>query len=189
MGEFRIWIGLFFMLSTFACTPSKPPMEPPTLKDGDPNCYHNGHQSAAKRRRIYPFGAASSVEVASFKGVYEYNLGKIAGEDETVVLPDTFERVLLSSRQIDAFTDVLFNYNYSKKTRYYTEDIAGCYFPRQVVLFRDDNGRIFESMEVCFECERVDATFSEQTHIQYCEGKYALLKAYFVGLGITYFRD
>ncbi|MEY3443808.1 MAG: hypothetical protein RLZZ519_2089, partial [Bacteroidota bacterium] len=52
-------------------------MEPPTLKDGDPNCYRNGHLGAAKRRRIYPFGSASSVEVASFKGVYEYNVGKI----------------------------------------------------------------------------------------------------------------
>jgi hypothetical protein len=189
MGRFSFWLGVFASLSALACTPSKRAPRPPEIDLSDPKCYHNGGQSANRRRRNYPFDVAATVEVASFKGVCEYDFGTIVGEEEKAVQPDTFERVILSDGQIGAFTDILYNYNYSKTTIAFSEDLSGCYYPRQVVLFKDKKGNIFESMEVCFQCVRVESTFEDRNTIQFCAGKYELLKAFFVELGITYFED
>ncbi len=190
MGKFQCFLGTFVLLLALACTPSHRAPGPPKVDRSSQECYHNGHLGAAKRKRNYPFDVAVTIEVASFKGVYEYDFGTIVGEAEkAVVQPDTFERVILTSHQIDAFTDILYNYNFSKSLRIGYDDINGCYFPKQVVLFRDANGRIFESMEVCFQCVRVKCTFEDRNTIEFCEGKYDLLKAFFVKLGITYFGD
>ena len=190
MGRFPFWLVFIVLLATFTWTPAQRAPRPPKIESSGQECYHNGHVSAAKRKRNYPFDVAASIEVASFKGVYGYQFGTIDGEPEKPpVLPDTFERKILSSDQIDAFTDILYNYNFSKSLRIVSEDINGCFSPRQVVLFRDANGRIFESMEVCFECTRVESTFADRKYIEFCDGKYGLLKAFFVELGITYFED
>jgi hypothetical protein len=183
-------IVLLFVTLLYGCT-SLMESSPSTRTGPDSyRCYHNGHHSPAQRKRNYPFDKATSIEVVSFKGVYGYEFGSIVGEEpKEEILPDTFERIILSPRQIDTFTDILFNYNYSKRLRIYAEDINGCYSPRQAVLFKDESGHTFESMEVCFHCERVMSTLPEYSYGYFCEGKYALLKAFFVELGITYFAE
>jgi hypothetical protein len=166
------------------------------------DCRHNGHLSAAQRRRIYPFNMAASVEVISFKGVYEYDYGEITSPvlpSDTIQhqqaikhqppKPDTTERVVLTPAQIDELTDILYNYNYSKRLMIGTTVVLGCWEPRQSILWRDGDGKIFGSVEVCFKCAATYATIPEGTYGIFCADKYAMLKCYFMRLGITCFED
>ena len=190
----RFWFGMVVLLIALGCTHRKAAPSSPEVDITDAECYHNGGLTAAQRRQIYPFNKLASIEVVSFKGVYEYDFGvieregEIQGEEPEVIKPDTFERVVLTDAEVDAFTDILYNYNYAKTTTMGT-DVVTCYFPRQAVLFKNADGKTFESMEICFECARVHSTLPEGTYGVFCSDKYALLKAFFVGLGITYFAD
>lgn len=161
MVRMRFWFAMVVLLLALGCTHRKAAPSPPEVDITDSRCYHNGGLTPAQRKQIYPFDKFASIEVVSFKGVYEYDFGVIEregeseGEEPEVIKPDTFERVVLTDAEVDAFTDILYNYNYAKTTTAFTFDLNGCYFPRQAVLFKNADGKTFESMEVCFECVRV----------------------------------
>lgn len=194
MAAMRFWFAMVVLLLALGCTHHKSAKSPRGVDIADPRCYHNGDLTPAQRKQIYPFDKVASVEVVSFKGVYEYDFGVIVGqgqeevEEPEVIKPDTFERVVLTDAQVDAFTDILFNYNYAKTTTIGIEDVS-CYFPRQAVLFKNELGKTFESIEICFECALVHSTLPKRSYGVFCSDKYALLKAFFASLGITYFGD
>ncbi len=151
------------------------------------DCRHNGHLSATQRRRIFPFNQASSVEVISFKGVYEYDYGEITDpillvdtiEHQLAIsdaikhqpsIPDTIERVELRPAQIDELTDILYNCNYHKRQMAGTSNVESYWMPRQSILWRDDDGKIFGSLEICFVTGETYSTLPEGTYGEFCLG-------------------
>ena len=63
---------------------------------------------------------------------------------------------------------------------------GGCFDPRNALLFVDENGKIFDYFEICFECNVADSKSGKITIGSGCNQKFDLLKKYFISLGIKY---
>ncbi|AZA49599.1 hypothetical protein EG346_16055 [Chryseobacterium carnipullorum] len=87
---------------------------------------------------------------------------------------------LLEIRQL---TDIMHNTCSRYTTGLLSE--SGCYFPRNAVLFYDENDQVFAYLELCFEC---DGNKQEPKNLFeedfYCENIYGLLEKFFNTAGI-----
>lgn len=179
---FLLFICLLFGLGCHTNRGLPPP--PPTVEDADQRCYPNGSLSAADRKKIYPFNAAAQVVVIAFDSA----LGKAPLENNRLVAAQTKERIALSDAQIDRLTDILYNYGYSSSTRLIEQTVSGCYYPRHALLFEDKQGKVLSYLELCLECRRIKTSLPEKSTGVFCEGKYALLEAFFREVGVRYFK-
>jgi hypothetical protein len=61
-----------------------------------------------------------------------------------------------------------------------------CYEPRNGVLFLDHKGKVFEYLEICFQCMRTEKSSEAVNEGGYCLTKYDLLRNFFRSAGIQY---
>ena len=181
-----IYIGLFVTLLV-QCKSVKTNFDlPPTLDDfhDDPKCYHNGHLSKSQRRQIFPFNQAESVEIISFHS----KLGKTPIQNDTIITSKVIEIKTLTEKQIDQLTDILYNYNYSKKTNLISFTETGCYSPRHAIVFNDKSKQVISYIEICLECRKTVSNLPKESLGNFCDGKYELLHEFFLETGINHFK-
>ncbi len=128
----------------------------PNDMESDQKCYKNGRLTKTERSLIFPFSEAEKVRVVSFKS----SLGKTPIENDTIIESLCFENIELNDNQIDNLTEVLYNYNYSKKSNMFVSETAGCYYPRQAIIFLDINSKVTDYIEFCFECQAIKTELS-----------------------------
>lgn len=88
----------------------------------------------------------------------------------------------LSKSDIDSLTDILYNIGF--KGPVHIMSLTTCFTPRNAILFIDSSGKTFDYVEICFQCSRHE-TSSEKIELgEFCDQKYALLKKFFISLGI-----
>lgn len=61
-------------------------------------------------------------------------------------------------------------------------DVEGvkCFFPRNAVLFYDENDKVFEILEICFECHGIRFKSEKSLEINYmCDSFYKKIEDYF----------
>jgi len=136
--------------------------------------------SLGLRIKNYPFNKASKIKIVS----YNLNFAKRT-LFEPIPIPRTKEDSLMVSEfenrpksidfrdvletqsdnrveqsktlnltEISKLTHILFN---TCNKYFITErSQSGCFFPRNAVVFYDDNDKIFEIMEICFECGGIE---------------------------------
>ena len=182
-----IAILLIMVALTTRCKQSKE-MRPPAISDrsnSDQKCYHNGKLSVEERKAIHPFGISQSVEIISFSS----KLMKAPIIGDSIVRNQVIESVVLSEDQVNELTDILYNYNYSRKTNLISHVSVGCYEPRHAILFIDGSGKVITFIEICFECKEIKSDLPEESTGVFCEGKFELLRTYFGAIGITHFND
>ena len=182
-----ILIYLLLLVSACKLTTNNNSNRPPSLKDShyDEKCYHNGKLTDSERQTNFPFSKAFRIEVISF----DSKLGKTPIANDTIYYSKTKEAVVLSTIYINKLTDILYNYNYSKKTNVFTETTVGCYYPRHAIIFLDNSDKIFSYIEICLECEQIKTSLTTENTGHFCKGKYNLLKEFFVSIGIKYYKD
>ncbi|BAU53620.1 alpha/beta fold hydrolase [Mucilaginibacter gotjawali] len=91
----------------------------------------------------------------------------------------------LSGKQIEKFTNLIYNTTVRKQTDYADPGYT-CYSPRNAIVFFDKNGKVYDYLEVCFECMHY-RTLSDKFSIgTYCNQKYDLLRQFFIDTGIDY---
>lgn len=75
---------------------------------------------------------------------------------ETQSEKEVEESKTLNLNEISQLTHILFN----TCNKYYINmrSQSGCFFPRNAVIFYDENDKIFEIMEICFECGGVETS-------------------------------
>ncbi len=150
-----------------------------TSSEGKVNKYYKP-LSFGQRIKNYPFNKASKIKIVS----YNITLSKRTSF-EPIPIPRTKEdsvKVLefknraksidfrdiletqsekgieqsktLNLNEISKLTHILFN----TCNKYYIieRSQSGCFFPRNAVVFYDDNDKIFEIMEICFECGGIE---------------------------------
>jgi hypothetical protein len=61
-----------------------------------------------------------------------------------------------------------------------------CYNPRNAILFLDRNGKVFESIEICFECQKTKESSEKILFGQMRDEKMNMLKQFFKSAGIVY---
>jgi len=161
--------------------------DPPSPNDisSDQKCCHNGKLTKTERKQIFPFSDADNVKIISFSS----QLGKTPIVNDTIISTKTTEAILLSEVQKDNLSDILYNYNYSKNTNLISETTLGCYFPRHAIVFFDKSDKVISFIEICLECRQVVSELPKESIGVFCEGKYDLLKKFFLSIGIKQFKD
>jgi hypothetical protein len=102
---------------------------------------------------IYPFNKAEKIEVISYpaRHIWDKNFsfsGENIVKNGKLNLDSKYfkQRKTITNEQARFFFAPLI-YIKCKKT-----EMAACYNPRDLFLFYDKNGKIFEFFEICFEC-------------------------------------
>ena len=93
-------------------------------------------------------------------------------ESKTLNIPETLQ-----------LSKVLFNTcgKFSGNNR----EVSMCFFPRNAILFYDENDNVFDFLEICFECHRMESLSENATEINgMCSSFYTKLEKYFKDKGL-----
>lgn len=91
----------------------------------------------------------------------------------------------LSSTQIDELTELLYNTT-TRTGRHHPNPSHACFNPRDAFVFFDRNGKVFDFLEVCFECNAMQS-LSDKIWFRFgCDDHLELLRKLFIRVGIQY---
>lgn len=160
----------------------------------------------SKRLNSYPFNKSSQIKIISYnlnsdgmtrvsKETYdketgntvttlEYNIGiELPRKNlDSLSLENVTQIKTLNLSQIGKLSDILYN-TCSRLNANCSQTIRGCYLPRNAILFFDENGKVFEYLEICFECKTKE-TFGKIENLDLSDYMYNDLEKYFNNLGI-----
>jgi hypothetical protein len=169
--------------------------------------------SLDKRMASFPFNQAAKVKIISFNLKYlgkslpspppstafktneEYirfqetvkKLGRPIELEDFIKNPseeDIQNSKILTLAEISELTNILYN----TCNKYYLGNQMGnkCYFPRNAILFYDENDQIFAYFEVCFECSGSKSFPKDQGNVvETCGYLYTELEKFFNRKGLT----
>lgn len=175
---------------------TKGPPKPPTKKEAEieernHNCVKKINKSFSARIKNYPFNNTAQVQLVSFIGgnrnienKAEYINDSLPRQNDTISYSKLNEIRTLTITQIDKLTDILYNYEYAGPIRTMTTSL--CYIPKNAILFLDKNSKVFEFIEICFECDRIKESSEEISLGDLCDQKIDMLKIFFNEAGIKY---
>ena len=154
-------------------------------------CVRKENKSFSVRLKNYPFNLAAQIQFVSFKGTIdtsEYHDLKMNDSlprlNDTVCYSKLEEVKTITFSQADELTDILYNYGYAGQTS--LGSFADCYLPRNAILFLNPQGKVFEFIEVCFECRKTEVSSKNISLGQMCDQKISMLKDLFRTVGIEY---
>jgi hypothetical protein len=145
--------------------------------------------SVEQRDSLYPFNVAKNIKLVSFdekpdgKG-FLYSNGRLPMKHGRLIYSDLLEIKTLDKSQIDSLTDILYNNIY--RGILFTTSEAGCYNPRNAIVFTNENGVMIAFIEICFECQGYRTSSKKVVTGDFCNQKYDLLKAFFQSAGIEF---
>lgn len=172
------------------------PPKPPTKKEAEieernHKCVKKINKSFSARIKNYPFNNTSQVQLVSFIGGSrnignrdEYINDSLPRQNDTICYSKLNEIRTLTITQIDKLTDILYNYEYTGPTHIMITSL--CYVPKNAILFLDKNSKVFEFIEICFECDRIRESSEEISLGDMCDQKIDMLKSFFNEAGIKY---
>ena len=197
-------IILFSIFFSFSHSQKKKAPPPPGIsnsfinKDYKPETFNS-------RIKNFPFNKTSKIKVISYNLDFEKEpiYSPIAIDDTIAIknhnnrkiptkLPDILSAETLNGIQqqkslnlveIKELSNIIFN----ECDKYSSGLISssGCYFPRNAILFYDENDKIFAQFEICFQCSGFQShpkkLFEEDMR---CESIYGMLESFFNNLGI-----
>lgn len=166
------------------------------------DCIFTNKYSIVKRLKYYPFSKAIKILAVS------YHLQDMPSEifvdtsKHTINAVDTLKSGLhikngrlnysslievraLSQKQVNDLTNLIYNTNY-RKPGLNAADHGACFNPRNALIFYDKNGKVFDYIEICFECLGAESLSDKITVGTLCTQKYALLKKFFIDAGLKY---
>jgi hypothetical protein len=89
----------------------------------------------------------------------------------------------LNYKEIFEFSKLL--YNTCGKFSSYLREVSMCFFPRNAVLFYDENDTVFEILEICFECHRMGFNSEKSSEVNgMCDSFYSKLEKLFQSKGL-----
>lgn len=106
----------------------------------------------------------------------------ILNTNNDAVLREMNQKKNLNLKQIIHLSDILFNTCARYKIKKLNE--LGCYFPRNAIIFFDENNRVIDYVEICFQCRKVNVSKSFLKTEQLCSYLYLELESFFNSLGL-----
>jgi len=164
------------------------------------DCVETNKYSIRQRLAKYPFNKAVKILAVSYPGMSRNHEILI---DDTTQMNHDFEAGLhvsngvldycsiieakeLTVDQIAKLTSIIYNTRLKKMGSDFAIPGHNCYFPRNALLFFDKNGKIFDYLEICFQCEHY-SSLSEKLHIgMLCNQKYDMLKKFLIDVGLEH---
>lgn len=154
------------------------------------DCIKKTNWSFTTRLRNYPFNKSAQVQFVSFKAITtsdkeaDFINASLPIINDTICYSKLYEIKTLTFIQIDKLTDILYNYGYRGNMN--SISVTGCYNPRNAILFLDSNGKVFEYIEICFECQKTVESSEKISLGELCQQKMNMLKELFQKVGIGY---
>ncbi|TPG41979.1 hypothetical protein EAH81_06555 [Flavobacterium pectinovorum] len=160
----------------------------------------------SKRINSYPFNKASQIKIISYNlnsdgmtrvsaetydketgrtvTTLDYNIGiELPRKNlDSLSLENVTQIKTLNLSQVEKLSDILYN-TCSRLNTNCSEIIRGCYLPRNAILFFDENGKVFDYLELCFECKTKES-FGKIENLDLSDYMYNDLEKYFNNLGI-----
>jgi hypothetical protein len=158
-------------------------------------CIITKKYTSKQRLRLYPFSKAVKILAISYP--YDPRPGddtltgyKFNGLGSSVVGGVLDHRGLievktLTPSQINYLTDFMDNLN-TKSGKIFYDAPYTCFGPRNALIFLDHNGKVFDYVQVCFECNRVEGKFDKIYFKKDCSQFMDLFKQFFIDIGIQY---
>ena len=160
--------------------------------------------SLTERANFYPFNTTFKIVIVSFdKQVKDidssdWRFGKPSFKfdkdikyglpflNDTICLSKLTQARSLSTNQVDSLTDIL--YNTCFRWTITDENKAMCYLPHNAILFFDKNDKVFDYIEICFDCHQFKYSNKKIEKFEQCDFAVSDLKKYFkqMGLYISY---
>jgi len=172
----KLFFTLFIITTSYSTFGQK--KSPP-----DFNCYRYSKFSPKQKQQYYPFNTTSKVVFVSF----EESESELNYKNKSVGDFKFKEVKILETSQIDSLIDLL--YNISVKGNVFKFTPRSCYSPRNAILFLNSKNKIFEFIELCFECYRTRTSSPQINDGIACDQKFNLIRAYFKKQGIQYGTD
>lgn len=149
-----------------------------------------------ERMKLYPFNKTKQIQLVSFKSSFdtlvgEYYQASLPRLHDTVCYSKLFEIKTLATSQVNSLTDLICNYGFKftykpKQKVYFIGSMLQCYNPRNAILFLDEDNKVFEFIEICFECKRIRTSSDSVSLGTNCNQKLLLIKDFFKDAGIQY---
>ncbi|HTD98857.1 MAG TPA: hypothetical protein VK668_06200 [Mucilaginibacter sp.] len=175
-------------------------------KDYFDDCVFINRYTIAQRLKKYPYSKAVKILAVSHPYLYDnfgipdltIDTGKnrikpITKDTSGLIIykdkldySNLIEVKQLTIKQINRLTNIVFNTDYKVHDYYSTSRGFGCFDPHNALIFLDKNGKVFDYLEICFECQNIESKTERITLGTSCNQKYELLRKYFVSLGIKY---
>jgi hypothetical protein len=148
------------------------------------NCIYKPKHTAAERLNKYPFNAADTIKLISFRHHYK----KYPLKEDTLIKDSLIETKVLTKIDINQLTDILYNNFYRGKNR--LDVITQCFSPRNAIVFLDKNGSLKEFILICFHCENYTSKSDNYNLLgDACSQKIDKLRKFFIGKGVKYGTD
>lgn len=170
--------GQFRKLDTLPPRPGGYPKSVLKIEKQNHKCVNLPKKSFSTILKKYPFNKAAKIQFVSFKG------NKLPAENDTICVSKLFEVKTLTLPQVDSLTNIMYNIGFGG-TILIVEEMA-CYNPRNAILFIDNSDRVFEYIEICFECEQTVSSSDKIDFGEVCNEKFKLIKKQFLNAGIIY---
>lgn len=189
----------------------RPRRSPPPDKIYYNDCVFTHRYTVAQRLRKYPFSKAAKILAVSYDGTAEPNATPqiiINGDtidavtqkklvksknkphglyfkEDTLDYISLFEIKELTPEQINRLTNILYNTN-AKIHNDYAYPAYSCFNPRNALVFFDKDGKVFDYVEVCFECKRIRSKSDKILFGSACNQGLDFVKKFLINLGIKY---
>jgi hypothetical protein len=171
------------------------------------DCVFTNKYTVAQRLKRYPFSKAIKILAVSYDGTGEpnteitingdtldavthkkYNEHKPHGlhfKNDTLDYTSLFEIKRLSAKQINKLTNIMFNTDY-RVPNDYAHPGYSCFNPRNALIFYDKNGKVFDYIEICFECDRIESKSHKIYFNSACTQNWDFVKKLLIDVGIKY---
>ena len=171
------------------------------------DCVFTNKYSIAQRIKRYPFSKATKILAVSYYGTGEPNIEITANGDtlealthrkysehrphglyfdnDTLNHASIFEMKRLTPKQINRLTNILYNTDY-RIANNYAHPGHSCFNPRNALIFYDKNGKVFDYLEICFECDQIISKSDRIYFNSACTQKLDLVKKFLVDVGIKF---
>jgi hypothetical protein len=137
-----------------------------------------------QRLLFYPFSKARQIKIVSFHWDIDTSNGRkkvvnyrIPLFNDTIQQSEFDQIVNLTQSEIDTMTDIL--YNECSKWTVVLNNGNMCYFPRNAIIFYDQNDIPFEYIEICFECRGFIKSIQEIVSPEKCDSMFLKLQEFF----------
>ncbi|WP_311954498.1 hypothetical protein [Mucilaginibacter terrae] len=162
-------------------------------KKSDDDCIQVNNYSVKDRLSKYPFNKASKILAVSYhsnssvthleKSIKSFSTYGLHVKEGVLDCATLVEIKLLNKYQINKLTNIIYNITYGNAP-IHTEDHMSCFMPRNALIFIGNKGKVFDYLEICFECLNTESLSNRITIGTVCNQKYQMLKRFFIGLGI-----
>ena len=82
-------------------------------------------------------------------------------------------------------SDIIYNYGYIIRPE--IVNLTKCYIPRNGILFLDEEGKVFEFIEICFACKKLAYSYHDKASAEDFERPaFKVLRDFFIKNGLEY---